>query len=86
MHSESFADGLEDTIARGGDTDTNGCITAALLGARFGVDNIPAEWIEQVNGAGPCRLSVDGVRENMDIDFLSIGDVDVLVPQLAGIS
>uniref|UniRef100_A0AC35GXI8 ADP-ribosylglycohydrolase n=1 Tax=Panagrolaimus sp. PS1159 TaxID=55785 RepID=A0AC35GXI8_9BILA len=37
-----------DAIARGGDADTNRCIVGALIGARFGADNIPKDWIDTV--------------------------------------
>jgi len=33
----------------GGDTDTNGCIAGALLGAYYGYDKIPKEWIKSVD-------------------------------------
>uniref|UniRef100_A0A914PER0 ADP-ribosylhydrolase ARH3 n=1 Tax=Panagrolaimus davidi TaxID=227884 RepID=A0A914PER0_9BILA len=85
LHAKSFSSGLEDAIARGGDTDTNGCIVGALIGARFGVDNIPKEWIDTVQTAEPCRLSNPNVRKDMDLTFLSIKDIDELVPQLAAI-
>uniref|UniRef100_A0A914QCT6 ADP-ribosylhydrolase ARH3 n=1 Tax=Panagrolaimus davidi TaxID=227884 RepID=A0A914QCT6_9BILA len=75
----------QDAIARGGDADTNGCIVGALIGARFGVDNIPQEWIDTVRAAEPCRLSNFNVRKDMDLTFLSIKDIDELVPQLVAI-
>jgi ADP-ribosyl-[dinitrogen reductase] hydrolase len=40
----SFEAGLVDTVGRGGDTDTNGCIAGALLGAVFGREGIPLAW------------------------------------------
>uniref|UniRef100_A0A914Q2V1 ADP-ribosylhydrolase ARH3 n=1 Tax=Panagrolaimus davidi TaxID=227884 RepID=A0A914Q2V1_9BILA len=86
LHAKSFASGLENAIARGGDTDTNGCIVGALIGARFGVDEIPREWIDTVRAAEPCELSLDGSRKNMDLTFLSIKDIDELLPKLADIS
>uniref|UniRef100_A0A914CT77 ADP-ribosylhydrolase ARH3 n=1 Tax=Acrobeloides nanus TaxID=290746 RepID=A0A914CT77_9BILA len=86
LHAESFSSGLENSIARGGDTDTNGCIAGALLGARFGLDDIPEEWIEAVKNADPCKLSWDNVRDKIDIDFLSIQDVDILIPQLSNVN
>jgi ADP-ribosylglycohydrolase len=52
LHAESFAAGVEDAVARGGDTDTNGAITGALLGARFGSTAIPMQWADIVIGVG----------------------------------
>jgi ADP-ribosylglycohydrolase len=43
-HSTSFADGLLAVIHEGGDADTNAAIAGSLLGARFGLSGIPAEW------------------------------------------
>lgn len=40
----SFEEGILAVIARGGDTDTNGCIAGALLGAKFGRAQIPDRW------------------------------------------
>ena len=31
-------------IEAGGDTDTNGAIAGAVLGARFGLESIPERW------------------------------------------
>jgi len=59
LHAESFRAGVEDTVARGGDTDTNGCIVGGMLGVLFGFDGIPVSWREMViiccPGAGSPR-------------------------------
>lgn len=44
LHAESFEEALVDTLACGGDTDTNAAICGALLGAVHGRDAIPARW------------------------------------------
>lgn len=41
---------------QGGDTDTNGCIGGALLGAYYGADAIPKNWKDTVVKARPKRL------------------------------
>jgi ADP-ribosyl-[dinitrogen reductase] hydrolase len=51
MHAPSFEAALIDVVNRGGDADTNGAITGALLGARFGEAGIPAAWRETVDRA-----------------------------------
>lgn len=51
LHAPSYEAALLDAVNRGGDADTNGAITGALLGARFGEDAIPAAWRERVLGA-----------------------------------
>ncbi|MEY4531278.1 MAG: hypothetical protein RLZZ156_1999 [Deinococcota bacterium] len=44
MHSENFEEGLILAINQGGDADTIGAVTGALLGAKFGLSNIPKRW------------------------------------------
>jgi ADP-ribosyl-[dinitrogen reductase] hydrolase len=44
--SESFEEGLVWAVNCGGDTDTNGAVAGALLGARFGASAIPARWLD----------------------------------------
>ncbi len=38
----------EDVRLEGGDADTNAAVAGALLGARFGVKDIPLEWLESL--------------------------------------
>lgn len=35
-------------VSLGGDTDTNGAVAGALLGARDGVDGLPVEWLAKL--------------------------------------
>jgi len=49
-YAESFEQGLLAIINEGGDADTNGCIAASVLGAKFGFDSIPKKWINGVLG------------------------------------
>ncbi|ACY18935.1 ADP-ribosylglycohydrolase family protein [Haliangium ochraceum] len=61
LHTRSFEDALVDVVNRGGDADTNGAITGALLGAVYGAEGIPQAWRssvlealpEMAEGAGP---------------------------------
>jgi ADP-ribosylglycohydrolase len=55
LHAPSFEAALIDVVNRGGDADTNGAITGALLGALHGEDRIPAPWRERVLGARGLR-------------------------------
>ncbi len=54
------ADSLEAALIRivsaGGDTDTNGAVAGAVLGARYGASAIPGRWLECV----PQRERIDG--------------------------
>jgi len=48
-----FEGALVQTVAKGGDTDTNGAIAGALLGACHGRDSIPARWVRPVLACRP---------------------------------
>lgn len=55
LHAPSFAAGLIDVVNRGGDSDTNGAIAGALLGAFHGEEAIPSGWRSTVLNALPRR-------------------------------
>lgn len=44
LHAQDFEEALVNTVMAGGDTDTNGCIAGALLGAYYGEEGIPEQW------------------------------------------
>lgn len=52
-HADGIADGLIDVVNRGGDSDTNGAIAGALLGALHGVHTIPEAWRRAVLDCNP---------------------------------
>jgi ADP-ribosyl-[dinitrogen reductase] hydrolase len=43
-----FEEGIVSVVSRGGDTDTNGCVAGALLGAKFGKLRIPERWLSKL--------------------------------------
>jgi ADP-ribosyl-[dinitrogen reductase] hydrolase len=45
LHAPSLEAGIVETVACGGDTDTNACIAGALLGAVHGEAAVPKRWI-----------------------------------------
>jgi ADP-ribosylglycohydrolase len=51
LHAPDFESALVDVVNRGGDSDTNGAIAGALLGAWHGVESIPRRWRDAVLGA-----------------------------------
>lgn len=53
FHAPSFEAALIDVVNRGGDADTNGAITGALLGAVHGEGNVPSRWRQAVLEAAP---------------------------------
>ena len=44
----NFEDALIALVNAGGDTDTNGALAGAVLGARYGASAIPPRWISHV--------------------------------------
>jgi ADP-ribosylglycohydrolase len=46
LHAPNLEEGVVDTIMRGGDTDTNAAICGALLGAVYGRNAIPEQWVK----------------------------------------
>jgi ADP-ribosylglycohydrolase/fructose-1,6-bisphosphatase/inositol monophosphatase family enzyme len=54
-HTRDFEAALVDTVGRGGDTDTNGAMAGALLGAAMGRRAISARWTTAVMGCRPIE-------------------------------
>ncbi|MEJ2727377.1 MAG: inositol monophosphatase family protein [Deltaproteobacteria bacterium] len=48
LHAADLEAGVVDTVMRGGDTDTNAAICGAILGAVYGRDAIPRQWLQRV--------------------------------------
>lgn len=53
LHAPSLEAGVVDTVGRGGDTDTNAAIAGALLGAVYGRDALPQQWVEKILACRP---------------------------------
>lgn len=53
-----FEGGLRDIVEAGGDTDTNGAVVGAVLGARFGAQGIPCRWRKRVRELRAGRVSM----------------------------
>lgn len=59
----SFEEGITNVIRTGGDTDTNGAVAGALLGAKFGEAGIPRDWINHLDPALMARINEYRVKE-----------------------
>jgi ADP-ribosylglycohydrolase len=59
LHAPSFEEGVVDTVMRGGDTDTNAAICGALLGAVYGLEAIPVQWVMSVLNCRPNEGAPD---------------------------
>ncbi|MDX9752692.1 MAG: ADP-ribosylglycohydrolase family protein [bacterium] len=62
LHAPNLEEGIVDTIMRGGDTDTNAAICGALLGAIYGREAVPSEWIQCLQACRP-QDGLPGVRQ-----------------------
>lgn len=45
-HASSFEEGLLAVVNAGGDADTNAAVACAILGAKYGCQSIPTEYID----------------------------------------
>jgi ADP-ribosyl-[dinitrogen reductase] hydrolase len=61
FNADSFEHGLTWAIGLGGDTEANGAVTGALLGARFGAAGIPPQWVEPLER----RAEVEGLTARL---------------------
>lgn len=48
LNSSSYAEAVLKAVNLGSDTDTTACVTGGLAGIYYGIENIPAEWINQI--------------------------------------
>ena len=55
MHARGAVDGVVQTVRSGGDTDTNGAICGALLGAVYGLEAWPEQWRAMILSCRPMH-------------------------------
>lgn len=48
LHAPNLEEAVVDTVMRGGDTDTNAAICGALLGAVYGRNAVPGQWVKSL--------------------------------------
>ena len=70
LNGKSFYQSMLDIVSRGGDTDTTGCIAGALLGAYYGKDNLPKDWIETVKKCNNPRTAEYDLIDHSKMDDL----------------
>lgn len=79
LHAPSLEEGVVDTVQRGGDTDTNGAIAGALLGAAWGLEAFPKQWLDSILSCRPIEGG-NGVQqprpeEYWPVDFLELAEI-----------
>jgi ADP-ribosyl-[dinitrogen reductase] hydrolase len=60
LHAETLEEGVVDTVQQGGDSDTNGAIAGALLGAVHGRSAIPVQWTQAILNCRPSWPTIPG--------------------------
>ena len=53
LHAGNLEEGVVDSVMKGGDTDTNAAICGALLGAVYGKDAVPLQWVDALLSCRP---------------------------------
>jgi ADP-ribosyl-[dinitrogen reductase] hydrolase len=66
----SFGEGLLNVIALGGDTDTNGAVTGALLGARDGRSALPEDWVARLADREEIEREAEALASLAEREFL----------------
>jgi ADP-ribosylglycohydrolase/fructose-1,6-bisphosphatase/inositol monophosphatase family enzyme len=81
LHAPSFEEALVDTLGQGGDTDTNGAIAGALLGAVLGREAIPPRWRRTVLSCRP--IAAASARQPRPIQFWPVDAMELAEALLA---
>ena len=75
LHAPTLEEGVISTVQCGGDTDTNGAICGALLGAVYGRDAVPGQWVDCIL---QCRSTTETTqprpREYWSDDALELAE------------
>jgi ADP-ribosyl-[dinitrogen reductase] hydrolase len=50
LDQDNFKDVIRSAIMFGNDTDTTACVAGGLAGIYFGYDQLPKDWLDQLNG------------------------------------
>lgn len=64
-HSPSFEEGLLTVVNEGGDADTNGAISGAILGAKFGVSSIPGHYTDNLQNREEYHNKITNLIEKI---------------------
>ncbi len=59
----NFEDALVNVVNAGGDTDTNGAVAGAVLGARYGTQAIPERWLDCIPERDRIESLAAGLRD-----------------------
>lgn len=62
-HAETFKDGLLAVVHAGGDADTNAAVACSILGAKFGFNAIPSEYVDGLIYRDQLEEVIQGMME-----------------------
>ena len=62
-HAETFQDGLLAVVRAGGDADTNAAVACSILGAKFGFNAIPSEYVDGLIYREQLEEVIQGIME-----------------------
>ena len=83
LHAKDTEQAIIETVNEGGDTDTNGCICGALMGAVYGVESIPERWRNVVLNCRPSADNFDAVHPRPEcfwaVDVLELAEKLLMV-------
>ncbi len=65
IQASDFEEALVAVVSAGGDTDTNGAVAGAVLGARFGLKAIPCGWRERLAEIRHGREPLDELADRL---------------------
>jgi ADP-ribosylglycohydrolase/fructose-1,6-bisphosphatase/inositol monophosphatase family enzyme len=71
LHAPSLEEGVINTVIQGGDSDTNGAIVGALLGAVYGYESLPWQWRDRILSCRPME-GLTGVKQPRPRSFWPI--------------
>lgn len=63
--ASDFEEALVAVVSAGGDTDTNGAVAGAVLGARFGLSSIPPRWRERMAEIREGRAPLEALADRL---------------------
>ena len=65
LRAPDFEEAMVAVVSAGGDTDTNGAVAGAVLGARFGCRAIPPRWRGAVARLRPGRQPMEAWADRL---------------------
>ncbi len=65
--AKDFEDTLSAVVSAGGDTDTNGAVAGAALGAIFGADAIPERWLGRIRDTDLVEETADALCDHASV-------------------